>query len=446
MNKHKKTNYLIIGNSAGGINAAEAIREVDRVRPLTIISDEPYSAYSRPMISEYLVGKCLPQKMLYRSEDFYGENGIHAILGRKVIHLDVGSHTIELEDGEKIEWNKLLLATGGQPIIPTMEGIECKGVFTFVSLDDSKAIKEYVDHNVQQVVVIGGGLIGVSVTEALVDLGLKVTIVEMKERLLNTMLDEETSIMVESRLDEAGIRIMTGQTVVSISSSSGTTVSGVKLGDGTTIPCQMVVVAIGVRPRIGLAIEAGIKTARGVIVDRSMATSVPDIYACGDTAEAYDFIFNENRPTPIWPNACLGGRVAGLNMAGVKAEYPGGTSMNSLKYFGLSIVSAGMVIPLDDSYEVLSNKYNRTSKKIILKNGCIEGMLFVGDIERAGIVFNLMKNKVSIDSFKQSLVTEDFSLACLPEEVWRPRLELPLSLVGSITAIEPQPEEMVGGE
>jgi NAD(P)H-nitrite reductase large subunit len=447
MAKIEKVKYLIIGNSAGGIGAAEAIREVDRAGAITIISDEPYPAYSRPLISEYLTSRCPVEKMLFRPADFYEKNYIRAILGQKAEELDIGRHAIRLENKRTIAWEKLLLATGGSPIVPQIKGIDCSGVFTFTTLDDAKAIDQYLGHRVQRAVVIGGGLIGVSVTEALVKRGIKVTIVEMKERILNTILDEEASALAEGRLERAGVEIITGHTAAAVSSYylSGD-VTGVTLDDSSPIPCELVIVAIGVQPRTELVAGTGIRMNRGIVGDCHMATSCADIYACGDAAEAYDFIYGENRLTPIWPNAYIGGRVAGFNMAGVPTEYPGGTAMNSLNYFGLAIVSAGMMAPPDDSYEVLVNRRDHTYKKVVLKDGLVVGMVFAGDIEKSGIVFNLMKDRVNVDNFKQALAADDFGLVSLPEEIWRPRLEVPPSLLVSSATSIGQPEEIAIGE
>jgi NAD(P)H-nitrite reductase large subunit len=157
-----------------------------------------------------------------------------------------------------------------------------------------------------------------------------------------------------------------------------------------------------------------------------MATSHPDIYSCGDAAEAYDFVYGENRLTPIWPNAYLGGRIAGYNMAGVKTEYPGGTAMNSLNYFGLDIAAAGMVAPsYGDGCEVLSRQNDGIYRKVILKDDLLVGMVFVRDIEKSGIVFSLMRDRVDVGSFKQALVADDFGLVSLPRELWQERLETP---------------------
>lgn len=421
--KMMRTKYLIIGNSAGGIGAAEAIREVDKIGSLMIISDEPYPAYSRPLISKYLTRERNLDGMLFRPADFYSQNDVVSLLGKKVKGVGLESHTAEVERVERIVWEKLLLATGGVPIVPRIEGMGKRGVFTFISLDDAKAIDGFLD-NVSKAVVIGGGLIGISVTEALVQRGVEVTVVEMKERILNTILDEQASSIAEEALRQASVSIVTSHTVAEICGEE--TVSRVVLDDGEEIHCDLVVVAIGVVPRIELVEGIGIKVNRGIVVDRHMATSHPDVYSCGDAAEAYDFVYGENRLTPIWPNAYLGGRIAGYNMAGVKTEYPGGTAMNSLNYFGLDIAAAGMVAPpYGDGCEVLSRQENGIYQKVILKDDLLVGMVFVGDIEKSGIVFSLMRDRVDVGGFKQALVADDFGLVSLPRELWQERLETP---------------------
>jgi len=449
MSKEELVKYLIIGNSAGGIGAAEAIREVDNDGAITIISNEPYPAYSRPLISEYLAEKYNPERMLFRPPDFYEKNRIDALIGRHVSHLDINNRTIKLEHGLKITWEKMLLATGGLPIVPEIEGIPLKGVFTFTTLDDARNIDDFLNRYGKigvKTVVIGGGLIGISVTEALVKRGVRVTIVEMKERILNTILDEEASALAAGTFKQAGVEIITGHTVSKVSSYLPGEATGVTLDNEQHIPCEMVIVAIGIRPRTELAMYTGIKINRGIMVDRHMATSMPDIYACGDVAESYDFVYGEKRLIPIWPNAYMGGRTAGFNMAGVSTEYEGGTSVNSLKYFGVNMVSAGMVMSPDDSYEVISKKQDHTYKKVIVKDGLIAGMVFSGDIERSGIVYNLMKDRVNVNGFKEALVSDDFSIGSLPEEIWRARLAIPASALISSRGPVEQPEEVLSGK
>ena len=196
-----ETKYLIIGNSAGGIGAAESIRKVDKSGRIVITSDEPYPAYSRPLISEYLAGERTVEEMLFRPADFYEQHNIKLLLGRKVKSLDLERKAVEMENGELITWKKLLLATGGKLIVHDIKGAGRKDVFAFFTLDDTKAVASFIGR-ARRAVVIGGGFIGISVAEALMKLGVAVTVVEMKGRVLNTILDEQASIRLICRDSE----------------------------------------------------------------------------------------------------------------------------------------------------------------------------------------------------------------------------------------------------
>jgi NAD(P)H-nitrite reductase large subunit len=438
-----KTKYLIIGNSAGGVGAAEAIRECDPGGRLLIVSGEPYPAYSRPLISEYLSHERTLDTMLFRPADFYTRNGIELLSGREVLKIDPAGRTATLDDSSTITWQKLLLATGGQPIIPTIKGQDKEGVFSFITLDDAMKIDSYLI-NVSHAVVIGGGLIGISVTEALSKRGIITTVVEMKERVLNTILDETASTAAARTLSEAGIRLITDDTVSQI--EGGTKVEGVTLAGGRHIGCQMVIIAIGVLPRTGLAVDAGLSVKRGISVDRRMATSAPDIYACGDASEGWDFVTGFDRLTPVWPNAYIGGRVAGYNMAGKQAEYLGGTAMNSINYFGIDITSAGLVsAPAEPGYETLVSGKDAAYRKLILRDNVIKGMVFVTDIEKSGLVFGLMRDSINVESFKQSLMSAEFGLADLPHELRRERLGV-LTAASHVIPLKETEEQLVAGE
>jgi len=413
-----RTRYLIVGNSAGGIGAAEAIRQADRTGPITIVSEEPYPAYSRPLISEHLSGHRSLREMLLRQPSFYTDNGIDCLLGRKAVRLDVDNRSLELADGARIGWERLLLATGGRPIIPKVKGIDRKGVFTFTTLDDAKTMRAQVPPGAT-VVVIGGGLIGVSVSQALVRRGNSVVLVELMDRVLSAALDRRASRLVEKRLREAGIVVITGHAVEEIVGANGKDegVAAVILNDGRRIECGAVVAAIGVLPRTELVAGANVCVNRGIVVDRYMATSCPDVYACGDAAEAHDFLRDEDRLTPIWPNAYMGGRIAGYNMAGRRVAYEGTTNMNSFNYFGLAVVSAGIVEPANGSpCRVIQTPPGKggAHRRVVLQDDRVVGMVFVGDIQSSGIVLNLMKERVDVRGFQRALVSDGLSLASLP--------------------------------
>jgi NAD(P)H-nitrite reductase large subunit len=254
--------------------------------------------------------------------------------------------------------------------------------------------------------------------------------VELLDRPLASALDQRAAGVVERALREAGVELIFGQTVTEVLGrpDDDRRAGGVRLQDGRRLPCDMLAIAIGVTPRTELAVQAGLRVNRGIVVDRRMAASHPHVYACGDVAEAFDFIHGVERVTPIWPNAYIGGRVAGLNMAGRETVHSGGTGMNALSYFGLAIVSAGLQEPGDGpGYEVLTGwSRDGAYRKVVLREGRVAGLTFVRDIERSGIVFALMRNGTDVRGFMAALVAPDFGLASLPAEL---RRELPELLV-----------------
>lgn len=252
--------------------------------------------------------------------------------------------------------------------------------------------------------------------------GIVVTLVELKDNILNLILDKTASEIAEKVLTHAGVNVITGQSVQKIlgQKDNQNAVGGVVMTDGKEIPCDLVVVAIGVIPRTELVKETPIKINRGIRVDRFMQTNIPDVYACGDVAEAHDFILGGSRLLPLWPLAHLGGKVAGYNMAGKQEEYEGGTVMSSLKYFDLPVIAVGDVNPANISdYEVLvEHKPEKTVyKKILLKDNLIAGFIFLGDIEKSGILFRLLKNHVDVNDIKDKLLLEDFGIVTLTEQL-----------------------------
>jgi len=413
--------YVIVGASAAGIGAVEAIREVDPIGTITVISEEPCPQYSRPMISDLVSGKANFEKMMCREDQFWQKNEVQALTGRTAVSLNLADKYVALDKGDHVNFEKLLIATGGKPFVPKIEGADKDGVFTFTTLSDAEHLLAKVE-NATSAVVIGGGLIGVSVTEALVKRGLKVTMVELKDTILSLILDPTASEMVENVIRKAGVTIVTGQSVQRVTGKpeDDRAVGGAVLTNGDQVQCDLVIIAIGVIPRMELVSGTDVKTNRGILVDRFMRTNVSDVYASGDVAEAYDFVFDENRLLPLWPLAQLEGKIAGYNMAGKKADYPGGTAMSALKYFGIPIISIGIANPKeDDAYEILTkhDPERNLYKKIVLKDNVIVGITLANDIEQAGVLFHLMKNGANVKKFKQELLSEDFCLATVPRSL-----------------------------
>jgi len=420
--------YVIIGNSAAAIGAIKAIRNRDKTGSVTVISDEPYSIYSRPLISYLLAGKVDENMMFYGKKNFYEENSVGTKLSQAAVELDMDKRIVELENKELVSYDKLLIATGGTPIIPQVEGKGLKGVFVFTKWDDTKNIKDFIEKNsVKKAIVIGGGLIGLKATEALIELGLKVTVVELADRILSATFDKRASQMVEDNLRERGIEIIFNNTVVQIEAEGSLNkgswekkrrVSGVVLRDKRKLASDLVIFAIGVKPNVSLVKDTPVKVNRGILVNQYMQTCVGNVYAAGDVAEAFDLVMGVTRPIPIWPNAYRQGSVAGCNMAGGLKEYQGGLAMNSIEICGISTISVGQTDPDEENYQVLQeyNRERREYKKIVLKDDFIVGAIFIGSIERAGIITAFIKERTNVRNFKDYLMREDFGLIYLPSD------------------------------
>ena len=411
--------YLIIGNSVAAIAAVEAIREKDEKSDITLISDEPQFVYSRPLISYLLAGNVKVEQMYYRGKNFYEKNKVRAILGRKVTNVDAAKKKVVLEDGEEFLFEKLLIATGGKPIVPKTKGSDLDGVFTFTKWDDVEKIKKFLlGTEVKRAVIVGGGLIGLKAAEGLTALGIKITIVELSDRIMSSTFDGTTSEMMKKILEKRGVEVVTKNTAEEIVANASK-VGGVVLRDGTRISCEMVVFAIGVSPNVEMVKDSGIKVNRGIHVDEYMRTNFPDIYAAGDVVEAYDLLMRENRPIAIWPNASIQGAVAGHNMAGGTKKYGGSFAMNSIEICDIPTISMGLTDPpAGKGYEVLQqlDEEKPTYRKIILKDNVVVGAIFVNDIDRAGIFTSLIKDKIDTSSFKDVLLKEEFGLAWFPKE------------------------------
>lgn len=414
-----KAPYLIIGNSVAAMGAIAGIRSIDANRPITLIAKESEHTYSRPLISYLLAGKVDEKRMHYRPKDFYERNNVRAMLGVEVKRVRVEARIVEMSDGRTITFDQLLIATGGRPIMPAdVTGKEARGVFTFTTWLDAREIGDFIGANgVKEAVVVGGGLIGLKAMEALHALGVKTTIVELADRILSATFDKKASDMSRAHLEKAGISVRCGTTVASIQQQDGK-VSGVTLRDGTKIPCGLVILAIGVVPDAGIVAGSSIKVDRGILVNERLQSSATGIYAAGDVSQGADLLTGTTRPIPIFPNACRQGFVAGCNMAGGDRLYKGGMAMNSADALGLPTISVGITSPEGEGCEALSafDPEKPSYKKIVLKNDRIVGAIFIGQIDRAGIITGLIKEAVNVSSFKDLLLTEAFGLISLPQE------------------------------
>jgi NAD(P)H-nitrite reductase large subunit len=409
--------YLIVGNSAAAVGAVEGIRQVDKIGRIVIVSNEQHPLYSRPLITYLLAGQIDEGKMSYGDSKFYRRYNVEEVLGKEVVAIHPENKKVILDDGTALPYQKLLLATGGSPIFPQVEGKDLAGVFTFTTLYDARKVSEFIERNtVGSAVVVGGGLIGLKTAEALIARGIKVTIVELADRILSATFDRRASEIVEKALRGKGCELMTKNTVSRVTGKER--VEKVVLQDGTEVNCQLVIFAIGVTPNTELAKRAGIDVRKGISVDDRMRTNLPDIYAAGDVVEAYDMVMSTNRQIAIWPNAYVQGNIAGLNMAGKAEKYDGSFAMNSVEICDVPTISIGLTDPQEKGYEVLEHydEGQKAYKKVVLKDDVIVGAIFVNKIDRAGVFTGLIKNRVNVRLFKDALLRDDFGLVWLPEK------------------------------
>lgn len=387
-------NYVIIGNSAAAVGAVEGIRSIDRDGRITIISDEKYRTYSRPLISYWLMGRVADDKIYYRGEDFYEKNGVETLLGRRAVKIDPAKKTVTLDDGSQIAYDRLLNATGSKPFVPPMKGLEKVKYSTFMSLDSAKEIKAQLREGMN-VLIIGAGLIGLKAAEALDGCGVGITVVDMADRILPSILDERAAAKMQSHIESRGVRFKLGTSAQELTEHSAL------LTNGETVDFDLLIVAVGVRPNTELIAEAGGKVERGIICDDMQQTSLEGVYAAGDCTVSHDVSSGADKILALLPNAYMQGEVAGKNMAGGSAHYEKAIPMNAIGFFGMHIISAGSY----DGEEYVEETEN-TYKKLVFKNGVMCGYILMGDVARAGIYTSLIKERISTADVDIELLKE----------------------------------------
>ena len=400
--------FIIIGNSAAGIAAIEAIRRTDKDSKITIISDEDNPSYCRCLISYYLAGDVKEDKILYRSADFYKDNNIELLLNKKVSRVDPKKNRIILEDRSQLGYDSLLIATGASPKFPEVKGIKKTGVYGFRTLKDAKDIEGLLPVT-RTACILGGGLIGLKAAYALSKRKIEVKVIVKSKQVLSQVLDPQAAVFVQQKLGQNGIELLLGQDAVEIIGEGE--VKAVKLDSGKAIGSSLVIAAKGVSPNIDSVKDNQVKINEGIVVNHLLQTDVANIYAAGDVCEAVDLTLGKSSVNALWPVAIEQGKIAGMNMAGDKVDYEGALGMNSLEFFGLPVVSLGIFNtgkdPAFEELKILDTKAN-IYKKLLVKNNLLVGAVLVGDIKNSGVFLRLIREKVDIASLKGRLLSENF--------------------------------------
>ncbi len=411
---------VIIGNSAAAVGCIEGLRKYDSEASITVISDETHHVYSRPLISYYLAGKVVPENMVYRKKDFYGKYGVETIFGKKAVSIDAKKKAVTLDDGQAVPYDKLLVATGSSPFVPPTEGLTGQdNAFTFLKYDDALGIEKLLTKE-SRVVVVGAGLIGLKAAEGIAPVAGSVHVVEMAPRVLPMILDDAAAAPVQKRIEAQGVTFHLGTVVAQVVGEKH--VEKVILKDGTELPCDILVMGVGVRPNVAEAKAAGVAVNRGILIDEHSRTNVADIWAAGDVTESKDLISGEAKIMALWPNAYIQGRAAGYDMCGKSDDFDGVFPMNAVGFFGLPIITAGL--QGGEGTQVLSKDDAKkgSMKRFVVKDDKLVGMILVGEVDRAGIYTYLMSEKIALSSLEKGLTDDGFGLMALGYERMKDRI------------------------
>ncbi len=403
--------YVIIGNSAAAVGCVSGIRSVDKEGSITIISDEAHFTYSRPLISYWLKGKVTDDKMYYRDSDFYEVNNCTAILGKKVVRIDAENKNVVLEDDSEIVYDKLLVATGSSPFVPPVEGLaDAKNAFTFLTWDSAKAVKEVVRKD-SKVVIMGAGLIGLKAAEGLHDVCDDITVVDLADRILPSILDSKGASFVQKHIEKEGIKFMLNDAASSVKDGV------VYLKSGCELPYDVLIVAVGVRPNTNLVKDAGGNVNRGIVTDNKQETSIKDVYSAGDCTESYDICTNQNKILALLPNAYMQGEIAGINMAGGEKVFDTAMPMNAIGFFGLHMITAGAM-----EGECIESVDENNYKKMVFSDGLLKGYILIGEISRAGIYTSIIREKTPLCEINSDLLKTSPQLLVFDKAVRKKKL------------------------
>ncbi len=333
--------HLLIGLGPGAVSAAEAIRGADGDAEIVVVGADPHGYYSRPGLAYYLA-KEIPEKWLrpFTAADFARLD--LTIVNERAAAIDPGGHRVILESGGELPYDRLLIATGSTAIPARVPGAELDGVVKLDDLDDARDIIRR-SRDAKAAVVVGGGITALEIVEGLRAHGVHVDYFMRQDRYWRNVLSETESRVVEQGLRDEGVRVHNFTELAGILGRDGR-VAGVETDDGTRIPCDLVAVAIGVRPRIELARVAGLDCARGILVDDYLRSSAEDVFAAGDVAETTNPVTGRRTMEVLWNSAVLKGRVAGLNMATEPGEvYQSGVPLNVTRLAGWHTTIIGTV-------------------------------------------------------------------------------------------------------
>ena len=414
------THYLIIGASHAGLEALHRIRLVDTESTVTVISRDPHPPYS-PTILPYVVsGQSEPSRVVLRKPDYFAQQNVQLINGDGLVSVDPTAHTVTLQSGDQWQYTKLLLATGADPVIPPIPGLNETPFHVLRTMQDAVNLRDHAG-KAKRALVLGGGLIGMHGAENLRHAGLDVTVIELCDQVLPGYFDARAAAVIAQAFDRNGIHMRLGRRVTA--TKKRTDGIQVTLDNGDTLNSDLLLVATGVKPHLAYLDGSGIQSDEGILVDRNMRTSVEDVWAAGDVAQAADFYNAAPVMMGILPDAVTQGAIAAMAMTDDETlqPYAGGVPINTYTFFGQQAISVGLSGD-DAEMETVTRVDEESGRylKLLFKENRLQGISSINEEMDAGIMWQLILRKTDLGSVRDAFVAQPLETGrALMSGTWR---------------------------
>lgn len=397
----EKKKHLIIGCGTAALAALKQIRKATLSDEVKLVTMEPCLPYSPTSLPYLISGRIKESDMPLVTEAFFDEMRAEFLRGRSVSRIDTGKGEVTYDCGEREAYDTLLIATGSEPALPPIPGLDDSRVLQLRTLSDAKEVMAGIEGN-KTAIILGAGLIGMHAAQSFQEKQVKARVVETLSRVLPAYFDAEASAIIRRVCERHGVEFFTDRRATGVSwKGKGVEVS---LSGGEVIAADLLLVATGVRPRTSFLVGSGIAVDGGILVDSEMRTNIPNVFAAGDVACAKGFLTGSNGLNPILPNAAEQGKIAGSTMAGKKAVYDGWLPMNTFTFFGHLALSVGKAMPAGgDEVLAIKDDPEGTYRRLIVKDGRLLGAAFVDTDLNGGVIQYLIRKRVNIGACTESL-------------------------------------------
>ncbi len=406
-------NHLIIGNGIAGLNAAKAIRDLDPEAEVVMVSDEKFPPYSRPMICQVLDGSQPHEKLPLHTQDIYRTLNLHAVTGQRATALDVDERSVELADGTRMGFDRLLIASGADARPWQAENMNLQNIF-YMRTEAHVRQQLAALGDASRGLVLGGGLVGFKAAYCLLKRGLKVTMLISSGYPLSLQVDEPAGQMIMQEMRAHGLTVKVGVGVTAFEGNGR--VTHALLDNGEQLTCDLVIIGKGVLPALDFVPRDRIDVDLGIIVDDYLETRAPGIYAAGDAAEAIDIARQTRWVNAIWPEAAAQGRIAGFNMAGRRVRYPGSLSRNVMRVYNLDVLTVGLANPgKQEGLRQVSVGGDGQGyyRNLVFRDDILVGAVLINQIEQGGILRAMIENRTPVRIPEELLMSPGFNFGKL---------------------------------